>query len=502
MKGETLEVSPTLVDVKKLPDAKPSSQSRDRILAPRIPIGRARLQEIKNDPASTSEGRLLSKNQPQPVVVKRVAKSPRNVSRFYNCTGNAFTGSAPSDSHGAVGKNGYIEVTNVDVGFYSRTACTSLIPRKSLKSFFGITDTATTAFDPRALYDFVNDRYVVTAETRKTSSTDQFQYFAVSKTNNPAGAYFVYKIRLSEGTTKFCKKAVSDFWDYPNAGYNKDRWFLGTNVFPTAGSAYGTILTITKAPTLVGGTATFRCYGTGSFAVQFNTAPPINRSSTSTIAYFLSPGSGSGSQLKKYTLNTSTDVLSGPVNIPLPNAWTAPPDASQPGVTQTLDTLDGRFQSASVQIGSTLWNTHAINFSGRALNKVYKVNASTNTSTLAVFLQSSATSFNWNPSFVTGSTSTTSPGFLTWSTTDPTNNLRASSDMLTGPNASSAGWFLTRAVTSSQSCTSNPVCRWGDYSSTTLDPLDFNQAFGVNQFLTGTSQFDWSTRITGIKFVP
>lgn len=500
----TQTVVPTKVDLNELPSADSFRQNsveyRIESPAPRIPIGKERLQEIKRNPASAPKGSLLPESQARPVTVKQSQsqEGTLSISRLYNCNGNASTGSAPSDSHGAIGRNGYVAVTNVDLGVYSRSSCTKL-REVSLRSFFGITDALTTAFDPRAAYDPVNNRYVVTAETRKTNSTDQYQYFAVSQTDNPAGSYFVYRLRLSDTTGTFCKKAASDFWDYPNLGYNSAQWFLTANVFPTSSGAYGAIMTIDKAPTLTGGSTTLRCFGTGTFAVQFNTAPPIVRT-RGTTAYFLSPGSGSGNTLKKYTLNTSTNTLSGPANINLPNAWTAPPDASQPGVTQKLDTLDGRFVSASVQIGTTLWNVHAINFSGRALNKVYKVDARANTSALAVFLQSSGTAFNWNPSFVTGSTLTNNPGFLTWSSTDPTNNLRASMDMLTGPNSSSSNWSLTRLVTSAQSCTSNPVCRWGDYSSTTLDPLNANQAFGINQFLTGTSQFNWNTRIGGVSF--
>jgi hypothetical protein len=508
---ETMQVSPSSVDLQALPDTAPSRQGEVVLPRPRIPIGDEQLEKIKKDPSTVPEGRVPLGSQPQPTTAtaKPLAQpiGPKNLSVIYNCTGNASTSGAPSDSHGAVGKTAYLEVTNVDIGVYSRTGCTKLLG-KSLKTFFGITDSATTAFDPQAAYDPVKDRFVITAETERTNSTDQYQYFAVSKTNNAAGAYWVYKLRLSDSTGTFCKKASTDFWDYPHLGYNNSgtsgstaKWFLTANVFPTSGAAYAAIMTIEKPPTLTGGSATLRCYGTDTFAVQFDTAPPIVRT-TGNLAYFLSTGSGSGSSLKKYTIDTTANTIAGPSTIPLPASWTAPPAASQPGTTQKLDTLDGRFQSASVQIGTTLWNVHAVNVSGRARSKVYKVNATANTSVLAVFVQTSSTSFNFNPSFVTGSTSTTSPGFLTWSTTDPPAGIKPAMDMLTGPNASSTGWFVTRFVTSTSSCTSASVCRWGDYSSTTLDPLNVNQAFGVNQYLTGSSEFNWSTKIGGIQFVP
>jgi hypothetical protein len=38
------------------------------------------------------------------------------------------------------------------------------------------------------------------------------------------------------------------------------------------------------------------------------------------------------------------------------------------------------------------------------------------------------------------------------------------------------------------------TCRWGDYSATQIDPDNPNQAWGFNQLITGTSQFDWVTK--------
>jgi hypothetical protein len=490
-------VEATVVDVSKLPKLSTQQRSASRgqsVPATRIPIGEAQLDKIKKNPPAKSALKVTSVDAPPS------AQGAARTTSTYNCVGNAATGFAPSDSHGAVGRKHYVEVTNVDLGIYPKNSCTrqSFV---SLKSFFGITDAGATAFDPRATYDFVNNRYVVTAETRTTSGggTDQFQYFAVSKTGNPLGAWTVYAISLSSGTSFFCKKALTDFWDYPNLGYNKDKWFITANNFPAGGGAYGAIMTIDKAPTLTGGTTTLRCYGTGASAVQFNTAPPLNRGKTGVLAYFLSPGSGGGSQFLKYTLDTSTNVMTFNTPIPIP-AWTAPPGAIQPTTTLRLDTLDGRVQSNTTQLSGIVYAIHALNVGGRAGLRLYRVNAPANTaSVLTTYAITGADS--WGPSFALANSQSGTYGFYAFSYSSATLNPAAAlvSRRNDGVGGNNLGFTYQVGVPMTNSCQNGTRCRWGDYSATSLDPLNLSSAFGVTQFMTGNSQFNWSTKIMGLQ---
>ena len=52
-------------------------------------------------------------------------------------------------------------------------------------------------------------------------------------------------------------------------------------------------------------------------------------------------------------------------------------------------------------------------------------------------------------------------------------------------------------------CNAEPdhICRWGDYSATTIDPLNPNRAWSINQIATGTSFRKWATT-TGAVDVP
>ncbi|MGB8698577.1 MAG: hypothetical protein WCD18_04100, partial [Thermosynechococcaceae cyanobacterium] len=252
------------------------------------------MNQIKKDPSVVPEGRASAQGSSvQPTTVSSGPKT-QNLTVVYNCNGNAFNDSAPSDSHGAIGRQGYVEVTNTTIGIYSRTSCTKL-GGATLNAFL-LVPAGQSAFDPRAVYDKAKDRYIVTAET-SGSGNDQYQIYAISKTANPNGAYWVYQFALSQGTSVFCKNVASDFWDYPQLGFNRNSVFSTANVF---GSNFGAILSINKDAMLVGGSTTATCFKN----LAFNIAPPINRSAKGNIAYFVSPGSGSGSNLTKYTVNT------------------------------------------------------------------------------------------------------------------------------------------------------------------------------------------------------
>lgn len=497
----TAVVKGTVVEVGKLPQISPGNRTThgQAVTPTRIPIGEAQLAKIKADPLSTAAGKAATKSALKVTTVDAPPPIKGKATSTYNCVGNGATGFAPSDSHGAVGGSHYVEVTNVDLGIYSKTGCAAALSFVSLKSFFGVTDATVTLFDPRAIYDFANRRYVVTAESRKTGSTDQTQYFAVSKTGNPLGAWTRYNIALSSGASFFCKKAVTDFWDYPNLGYNKDKWFVTANNFPSAGGAYGAIMTIDKAPTLTGGATTLRCYGTGASAVQFNVAPPLNRSKTSTVAYFLSPGSGSGTQLQKYTLDTVTNVMTFGPGIPIP-AWTAPPGAAQPTTALVIDTLDGRIQSNTVQIGNSVYAIHSLNVGGRAALRLYKVNAGTNTAAVqTTYAITNADS--WGPSFAIASNSATTYGFYAFNYSSATLNPAAAlvSRRNDGVGGNNLGFTYAVGVPMTSNCQNGTRCRWGDYSATSLNPSNLSSAFGVAQYLTGGSQFNWTTRIMGLS---
>lgn len=469
-----------------------------------IPIGGEALEKIKAEadgaPAGAAATDELGKTGPTPKVLLK------------NCDAQSANGFAPSDSHGAAGPTNVVTVSNTIVQVQSKSSC-GIVSSQTLATFFGPTGVAssTTLFDPRVVYDKAHNRFFLTAESERSSSTDQYQYFAISK-DSLGTTWWLYKLRLSDSTGVFCKQAANSFWDYPSAGYSNARWFITANDFPATGGTIGKLLDINLAPTLTGGSTVIKCFG----GLPFNLAPPLVRD-TATVATFLSPGSGSGSTIQRRNLNQSTtspptnDTVTTIANVNIA-AWTAPPNAAQPNGT-TLDTLDGRFQSASIQSRGLLWNVHAVSRStasgSRSTARVYKLSQSSTSTTPSMTLSlftAGSDNHIFNPSFATGSGAFNAPAFVTTSRTIPTGvsgtGGNAAMLMFQGLNSStntSTDWYYQTLVTSATQFTGCSPCRWGDYSATQVDTNSLGTAWGWNQYFTGTSQFSWRERFGKVE---
>jgi len=476
-----------------------------------IPMGEEQLLEQKELSAS---GAADYAGPPPRAVPERLGiadtatsadAGPEPLAPSTACNTNVATGSAPSDIHGAAGPAVLVVVTNVDIGVYDKSTC-AMISRVPLTTLFaGFGDIANqTLFDPKVIYDRAAGRFFVTAESRDNRGiTDQYQYFAVS-TTNAASAWHRYRFGLSVGTTFWCKRASNSFWDYPSSGKSANRWFITANDFPVSGGATGAIMAIDKAPTLTGAGTSAICWNN----LAFNVAPPIVLDAATSQSVFLYPRAtfiGRYDHAAGATLGA--DTLAAGANYAIAT-WAVPPDAVQPN-GQKLDSLDGRFQSASIQSRNRIWNIHTI-ASGTApvirwyrLTKVGSTVLSTNTVT-------STGGHLFNPSFVTGSGLDGAPAFINASRTVPTcatSSCLASMMTYSGPNTSNTtGWLGYLAASSTNQFATDGFgtpcnnvllrgsCRWGDYSSITVDPNEAGSAWGFNQLINGTTQFDWFTR--------
>ena len=477
--------------------AGPESASSGVTLPSRSPITDSVLMRLKQQaPEATSPT--------QPVVGPGAAPE----ALFQECVTNVATGFAPSDIHGAVAPTRLLVVTNVDVGIYNKSTC-AIISRVALRTFFGAfgIPTTQTLFDPRALYDRRGGRCIVTVESRDSTNTNQYLYIAAS-TSSSCSAWILRRFTLSQVSPAalFCKSFQSDFYDYPNAGYNDRRLVITCNNFSTTAFRNGTVLSVDKVALYANGGVSGLCFNTGSIG---NLTPAVV-GDASTSMYILSPGTTSIIRRRLATAGAiGTDTLNATPNITVASA-PVPPDAPQPN-GQRLDTVDGRFVSPTKQIGTLLFNVRSVNVGGFSRWRLYKL-STTGTSPLFTFTPTTSTCANgdhlFNASVDTNSTSTTALAFVTATRTCPSQATagRAAHLIFRGPNSSATGWvFNTVETSAAQFATSTSgtscnaasprlACRWGDYSSTQIDPSNTVQAWGFNQLATGTTQFDWNTR--------
>lgn len=401
----------------------------------------------------------------------------------------------PPDTHGTVGRNHFVEVTNSHLDIYSRVSPFSRVKSVTLNTFFGYNVAGKYFFDPRAVYDRAWNRWVITCaaipENAVGATQKQFYFVAFSQTDNPLGAFWVYKLQVTAN--------VNEFWDYQQVGMDQDTIILTANFFVGNTSQGARLITLAKAR-VYNGLGTVVPLWTG---LRGTLAPPIVLDQNPKT--FLAAAAATNA-ISIYTLTNSSRgggaVLSGPVTIPVPT-WSFPPDAAQPGTGALLDSLDGRFVNAGTQVGNSLFQVHTIKFNATAfcIPKWYEFNTSTNTVIQSGIISRSGTSYDFNASIAANDSKDV---FVTWTATDPAKSVNAEvrfsgrlhTDALgVIPAGSSLGGSSTFKGTAT---TSHPVLRWGDYSAVSLDPKNASRAWVVNEKNVNTST--WGSRIGEIGF--
>ncbi len=394
----------------------------------------------------------------------------------------------PPDTHGAIGINHFVEVTNSHFDVFSKASPPTLVKSVTLATFFSYT--AETLFDPRVVFDPTWQRWIVTADSFPESATVQRLFIGISKTSDPTGPFFIYNIDVDFFNN-------NDFYDFPQLGIDQDAVLFTANVFSAAGGFRGAdFFSIAKA----------RLYNGLGFAVPIFTglagtlAPPIVEDQNAST--FLIAAPPSGTTLTKFTATntshpSSTRLVQSTVTVP---SYTVPPNARQSGTSQVLDTSDSRFVNASTQNGTDLWQTHTINLFGFPSAFFYRINTSTNALKQSGFYYASKTSDDFNASITANAAGNC---FVTWTSTDASVGVNAQvrlSGKLSADAQITAG---TAGFTSPTFLTGNfdpgfGIQRWGDYSAVTLDPSNEATAWLVNEKINSSSL--WGSRIITIGF--
>jgi hypothetical protein len=352
---------------------------------------------------------------------------------------------------------------------------------------------ATQLFDARIVHDNTFHRWVVAAEGFAESATVQYQFIAVSVDDEPYDGWLIYVFNTRGITGSGC------FWDFPQLGMSDTSILMTANIFGCA--AGGRTITMNKQWMYQGIGFPF-CFGFGGFFELKNWAPPRVLDLSGSV--WFARAAPSGSALNLFAL-TSPDAICpnitfvGTVTVP---AYSLPPNASQPGTGFVLHTSDARFQNRSSQLGGELWNVHSIAL-GPAAGRWYRIVLGSPPSLAsACNFFTSGTSADFNPSIAVNGAKNIAVGF---SSTDAPVGLNAQVRVAThvGPGCGLAANYLVFASSiplfgnpcGPPTCApGSPIRRWGDYSSTALDPAGV--VFGVNERINNAddaSGFSWGT---------
>src|SRR4029079_4091011 len=130
-----------------------------------------------------------------------------------------------SDMALAVGDNKspypILQANNACISLFDRNGKPKYERAKALSSLFNAPGVK--VFDPRALYDWEFQRYIIVATEKDDNGQIPGHYWiAVSASNDSAGKYYVYRLPMPSGGN-------NAFADFPRVGQNRDCVFLASN---------------------------------------------------------------------------------------------------------------------------------------------------------------------------------------------------------------------------------------------------------------------------------
>lgn len=284
----------------------------------------------------------------------------------------------PSDANIGVGPEKAVLAANVRWGIYDKETGNREF-QVSLEDWFApvIDEDENFVFDPKVLYDYDEDRFILIACARNNTDDEGSWVVAVSDNEDPSGTWYLAQI-VHDGTNEWV--------DYPGLGVDQNGIYLTGNIFQFPSNfQYAELVSIDKTPLYNGNSFTYWWFddldnpdGSTAFTIQ----PTLAMSSTSS-QYLVNSKWNGGNSLTLWELTNPTTrprLSSNSVSV---SSYSLPPNAEQPNSGSTLDTTDARLMNAVYEDGS-VWTAHSIQYDwnndgdASALLKWYEISVSSN----------------------------------------------------------------------------------------------------------------------------
>jgi hypothetical protein len=433
-------------------------------------------------------------SQPRPLI-----PSPATVnSNFAGIDQTGGGGAQPSDVNASIGTTQILETVNRRVSVYSKAGV--LQCSNTLAGWLGLG--TTNVFDPRTLYDNLNDRFIIIASTNGTAGAAPRLFLAASTSGNACGGYFVYTLVFTGGAFP-----AGTLLDYPYLGQDRNAILSSTNNFNPSyinSTSWG----VAKSQVYVGAAVSFP-----AFFTIFSSAPvtvtgiPIGATSN---VYYVAGRPGFGYNLYRGTTTAASGLTSYVLQASIASAYNAPSRrVNQCGTTVTLDPLDGRIDWAPVQAVNSpfIWFTHGTDIGGFPGVRYGAISTAANTVT-AQLAYHSGTSDDFNPSL--GAFETSPNAFyiwLNWAYTDAPACVNTSVTVNgVAPGGGVPALIATDLTLVSGSVTTTNT-RFGDYSSVHVDPVAASGTCPAGRTALLAQQYfnsggSWATRLARVSFGP
>ena len=461
----------------------------------------------------------LAPNQPDPVLQTALG-APLELEgqgakpRF---PGVGANGSAPSDANLAVGPNHIVQIVNTEVAVYTKNGTIFAGYPKTIGSLFSALggNCAGEWGDPIVQYDRAADRWLISQ--LGSFGIPAYECIAVSQTNDPTGAYYLYSYNGNSPNSSFGPY----FNDYPKIGVwptsTNSAYTATYNLFMSNGAFFGAALCAYDRSAMLSGAANpasicFTITNDGNFLpsdLDGSTLPP-----TGSPAYFLNfqtPPVRPLSTLRLYQLtpnfaNPSGSTLSAPRDITVASFFPACAGIvciPQPGTTQALDSLGDRlmYRLAYRNFGDhdALVVNHSVATGLSASGGVRWYELRSPLSGAFTLYQQGTfgpdSASRWMASAAMDQSGDIAIGYSVSSDTifpairytgrtpsDASGTMRVEASLLEGAGSQTG------------------LSRWGDYSALRIDPSDDCTFWYTNQYEPSTGNFNWATYIGSFKF--
>lgn len=431
-------------------------------------------------------------------VPMSAAPSPTAPAMLTSFAGISATGWFPPDCTLAAGPNHVLVSVNSSVALYP-TSGGAAVFTKSLTAWFSSVISSAKIFDPKALFDQHAGRWVLLADALGPGAHDSFFLLSISKTANPAGQWWNYKLDASkDGTT-----STLNWADFPGLGVDNQALYITANMFKFGGGfAYVKLRVIPKAAPYAGGPMVYKdlvklklADGSPAFTVQ-----PCHTFGAPNVEYLVGSKFPSGNALTLWRLS---NVLTAPTlvakGIPV-TPYSLPPDAAQKGGGTPLDSGDVRVLNAVFR-GGAVWCglTTAHNFGGGNVSAVqwFQLNA-----TSGALIQQGVYGANgfhyFYPAITPDSNGNMHMVFSRSGATEFAAS-RFSGRRATAPLGVVQPSALLKAGTANYTnLDSGGRNRWGDYAGIGCDPMDPLRAWIYT--LHAVTANKWGTQVGAVKF--
>lgn len=490
---------------------------------------------IKNNPASPAVASIPTRDPRELVRMPDKqgggAFSPQSVGVNFTAATLATTGSFPPDNDGAVGPTQYICAVNGRIiSFNKTTGVADGVLNATTNAFFATVRNASGTSDPMVRYDRLSNRWFVSIIN---VSTPNRWCLAVSDAASngviSATTVWTFYFFIPATVTPAIANGTTCLTDYPSLGVDEDAIYMAGDQFcGTAGQAFQQVdaFVIRKSSVLSGGPIVVTAFrglmtASGGFVGPFAPRGVDNQDLNTNEGYFIGTD---GASYGTFWLNRVSDPGGTPTlsaNIAITCPTTAGPrpvphPSNTGGYWGRLDPLDDRPFHAVIR-NQQLWTAHNIGVdntgvsTGVYLNDTrvgarwYQINIPAGSGSPSIVqagtvFTASATNDSTSKNYFIPSINVSGQGHaaMGFTTAGELNNANAGSvGRLAGDPL---GTMQTPVAITSNTNTYNPTSdpggatagrprRWGDYSITSVDPLDDMSMWTVQEFCDANNSY-------------